>query len=277
MNALRCVALLLAMTVAAGCATAPATAPAPAQGAGATTAASSAVAGAAAGTAAAPARPRVANKSDPWEAFNRKVFAFNEVIDEAVLQPVAKAYRDVVPELVRAGIGNVIGNVGDVWSAANQFAQGKGQAGLEMSMRFLTNSFFGIAGVFDVASDLGIERQSEDFGQTLGRWGVGAGPYIVLPLLGPSALRETLALPIDRKASLSNLAFDGGTSYAATALEIVHTRAGLLAAGQLVNQIALDRYSFIRDAYLARRRNLVHDGNPPELPDDSSTDQPIQK
>lgn len=270
MIALRWVAEMLVVMVATGCATAPA------PSAGASTAASTV-----ANASAAPAPARAATKGDPWEAFNRKVFALNEAIDEAVLQPVAKAYRDVVPELVRAGIGNAIGNVGDVWSAANQFAQGKGQAGLEMSMRFLTNSFFGIAGLFDVASDLGIERQSEDFGQTLGRWGVGAGPYIVLPLLGPSSLRETAALPVDRKASLSNLAFEGSTSYAATALEIVHGRAGLLAASQLVNQIALDRYSFVRDAYLARRRSLVHDGNPPELPDDgaadSAADKPIQK
>ncbi len=258
---------MLVMVVAAGCATAPA------PGAGAGTSAST--------SSAAPAPARAATKGDPWEAFNRKVFAFNEAIDDAVLQPVAKAYRDVVPEPVRAGIGNAIGNVGDVWSAANQFAQGKGQAGLEMSMRFLTNSFFGIVGIFDVASDLGIERQSEDFGQTLGRWGIGAGPYIVLPLLGPSSLRETVALPVDRKASLSSLAFEGSTSYAVTALEVVHTRARLLAAGQLVNQIALDRYSFVRDAYLARRRSLVHDGNPPELPDDSAAgsaaDKPSQK
>lgn len=258
-------AAALVMAV-AGCATAPA------PGIGVATVAN---------TGAVPTAARAATKGDPWEAFNRKIFAFNEAIDDVLLQPVAKAYRDVVPELVRMGIGNAIGNVGDVWSAANQLAQGKGQAGLEMSMRFLTNSFFGIGGVFDVASDLGIERQSEDLGQTLGRWGVGAGPYIVLPLLGPSSLRETLALPVDRKASLSNLAFEGGTSYAVTALEVVHTRAGLLASGELLNQIALDRYSFVRDAYLARRRSLVHDGNPPELPDDgaadSAADKPIQK
>ena len=202
-------------------------------------------------------------KEDPWENFNRKVFVFNEALDDAVLKPVATTYRKVVPQLIRSGIGNVFGNIADVWSTANHFLQGKIATGLEMGMRVLTNTAFGLGGLLDPASEMGLARRSEDFGQTLGRWGMGPGPYLVLPLLGPSTLRDTGALLVDRRAAASTLTTSDAASYGVTSLEIVHLRAGLLGATQLLDQVALDKYLFIRQAYLSRRRDAVYDGAAP--------------
>ncbi len=219
-------------------------------------------------TAAAPARPVLRSRADPWENLNRKIFAFNEAVDEAVLMPVAKAYKAVVPDLVREGFDNVLGNVSDIWSAVNLFLQGKPKVGADMVMRVGANTVFGLGGLLDPASEMGLERDYEDFGQTLGRWGVPSGPYLVLPFLGPRTVRDGLAYPLDRVTSLASLAGDGANMYSMTALELIHTRAGLLASGALLNQIALDRYVFVREAYLAKRRNDIYDGNPPEVPDD---------
>lgn len=208
--------------------------------------------------------------TDPLEGWNRGVQRFNDSVDEAVLQPVARGYRDAVPQLVRTGVGNFFGNLGDGWSAFNHFLQGKAEDGLNMTLRLATNSVFGLAGVLDPATEIGLERRSEDFGQTLGRWGVGAGPYLVLPLLGPSSLRDTAALPLDLGASsVSLLTANEPLSYFGTTLGLVHRRSELLGASRLLEQIALDRYSFLRNAYLARRRNLVYDGDPPPEPDDA--------
>jgi phospholipid-binding lipoprotein MlaA len=202
-------------------------------------------------------------KADPWEGWNRKVYAFNEVVDTSVLKPVAETYRDVVPQLVRTGVGNVLGNIGDVWSAANQLLQGKVQLGLEMGMRVLTNTVFGLGGLLDPATEMGLTRRSEDFGQTLGTWGVGNGPFIVLPLLGPSTLRDTTGLVLDRQSSPSSLVDKTSEQLAVTALEVVDLRASLLSTTDLLDQVALDKYSFMRDAYLSRRRDQVYDGAPP--------------
>ncbi len=207
------------------------------------------------------------NASDPLEGWNRAVFGFNEGLDAAVLKPVATGYKTVVPELVRNGVSNVFGNIGDGWSAINQLLQGKPVAAAQMTMRVATNTLFGIAGLFDVASDLGIERQQEDFGQTLGRWGLPAGPYVVLPLLGPSSLRDSAALPIDlqwRPAALSN---DSATRIGLSTLQLIDVRANLLGASRIVDDIALDKYVFVRDGYLSRRRSLVYDGDPPDMPE----------
>ena len=212
-------------------------------------------------------------KEDPWENFNRKVFSFNETVDEAVLKPVATAYVKVVPELVRKGVSNVLGNIGDVWSAANHLLQGKIHHGLDMGMRVLTNTVFGLGGLLDPATEFGLVRRSEDFGQTLGRWGVGPGPYLVLPLLGPSTVRDGTALLLDRKASPSSLGTTDAATYSITAIEVVNLRAGLLGATQLLNDVALDKYTFLRQAYLARRLDVVHDGAPPmEKFDDEPAD-----
>jgi phospholipid-binding lipoprotein MlaA len=215
------------------------------------------------------------NANDPLEGWNRAVFGFNEGLDAAVLKPVATGYKAVVPELVRSGVSNVFANFGDGWSAINQLLQGKPVAAAQMTMRVATNTLFGIGGLFDVASDLGIERQQEDFGQTLGRWGLPAGPYIVWPLLGPSSLRDTAALPLDLSWRPAALSHDEATRYGLSTLQLIDVRAGLLNAGRLIDEIALDKYVFIRDGYLARRRSLVYDGDPPELPESSdSNDAP---
>ena len=217
------------------------------------------------------------NANDPAEGWNRAVFAFNERLDNALLKPVARGYQAVVPALVRTGIGNVFGNFSDGWSAINQLLQGKPVASAQMTMRVATNTLFGLGGTFDVASDLGIERQQEDFGQTLGRWGLPAGPYIVWPLLGSSSLRDSAGLPLDLYWSPSALTKDDPTRFGLTSLNLIDTRAGLLNASRLVNEIALDKYVFIRDGYLARRRNLVYDGDPPELPEPSFETSPAPK
>jgi phospholipid-binding lipoprotein MlaA len=205
--------------------------------------------------------------SDPLEGMNRAVFAFNEKVDEVVLKPVATGYMKVVPELVRTGIDNVLGNVGDLWSALNQLLQAKPFAAAEMGFRFVVNSTFGIGGIFDIAGDAGIERRSEDFGQTLGRWGLGPGPYLVLPLLGPSNVRDATALPLDWQASPSGLLEDAGARNALSAVTIVHTRAKLLSVTRAIDDAALDKYILVRDGFLARRRYLVYDGDPPEEPE----------
>lgn len=222
---------------------------------------------------AGPHEPAV-NPRDPYEHLNRQVFEFNDRLDAHVLKPVAQTYQQVVPDMVRTGISNVLGNLGDVWSAVNQLLQGKIGDSAEMTMRVLTNTFFGIGGMFDQATELGMDRRSEDFGQTLGRWGVPPGPYIVLPLLGPSDARDTLATPVDLYASPETQLVSGTSAVAGVSvLKVVNTRAGLLNASRVLDDIALDRYSFMRDAYLARRRNLVYDGNPPDdgkPPDDEA-------
>jgi phospholipid-binding lipoprotein MlaA len=215
--------------------------------------------------------------SDPLEGWNRIVYRFNDGLDTVLLKPVAEGYRAVVPELARSGVNNFFGNVGDVWSAVNNLLQGKGQDAATMVFRVGTNTLFGIGGLFDVAGDLGLERQSEDFGQTLGRWGLGAGPYLVLPLLGPSSLRDTAALPIDMMAGVGAYTDDRRTTNSLAALQVVNTRANLLSAGKVLDDIALDRYVFIRDAYLQRRRNLVFDGDPPPLPEDKDEPPPVKK
>lgn len=213
---------------------------------------------------AAPAPAAATNPADPWEAWNRKVFAFNDAIDEAVVKPVAEGYRKVLPQFVRTGIDNVFGNLGDIWSTVNQFLQGKVQLGMEMGMRVLLNTTFGIGGLLDIATEAKLPRRSEDFGQTLGRWGVGPGPYVVLPLLGPSTVRDTGGLVVDRAvAAPSRLGENDTERYSITGVQVVNTRANLLSTTQLIGEVALDRYSFVRDGYLARRSDQVYDGSPP--------------
>lgn len=211
-----------------------------------------------------PQTQAAANPRDPFEGFNRSVSGFNDAVDQAVLKPVAQGYQKVVPELVRSGVDNFFGNLADVWSAANQLLQGKVVQASQMSLRVATNTVFGLGGVLDPATEFGLERQSEDFGQTLGRWGVPAGPYLVLPLFGPSTVRDAAALPVDKAASPVSHVDDARTVWSLNGLQLVSTRAGLLGAERLLNDVALDRYSFLRDAYLARRQNQVYDGNPPD-------------
>ena len=216
------------------------------------------------------------NPADPLERVNRVTFAFNDVADKVVLIPVAKGYRAVFPGFVRTGISNFFSNLEDVWISVNDVLQGKFQEGLEDATRVIFNSTFGIAGLFDFASDAGLAKRNEDFGQTLGWWGVDSGPYVVIPLLGPSTFRDGFGLLVDGRADLVYRAVDDvplrNSLYATRAIS---NRANLLDASSVVDQAALDRYSFVRDAWLQRRRNLVYDGNPPRERDDSD-DEPTK-
>jgi phospholipid-binding lipoprotein MlaA len=212
------------------------------------------------------ARGGPGQRLDPWENWNRKVFNFNEDVDKAVLKPVATAYTNVIPQPVRRSVGNFFSNFADAWSAINNMLQGKFEAGFEDVTRVGANTLFGLFGILDVASEMGLDHHYEDFGQTLGRYGVGAGAYVVLPILGPSSVRDAAAIPVDRLASPPAF-FDGtGTQIGLTVLQIVNTRAGLLGATRVIDDIALDKYTFVRDAYLQRRRSLVFDGDVPETP-----------
>ncbi len=204
------------------------------------------------------------NPADPFEAFNRKVQKFNDVVDDAVLKPTARTYVKVVPRLAREGVNNFFGNLADVWSAVNSFLQFKFGDSAQNIMRFNVNTVFGIGGLFDVATDAGIDRHPEDFGQTLGRWGVPPGPYLVLPLFGPSDIRDAAAFPVDRLGDPVSGINDTGTVIGLSFLRIIDLRAGLLRASRLIDDAALDPYSFTRDAYLQRRRNAVYDGRPPD-------------
>jgi phospholipid-binding lipoprotein MlaA len=206
--------------------------------------------------------------NDPLEGLNRSVFSFNEHVDDALLKPVATGYEKVVPQFVRTGVDNIFNNVADAWSAVNLALQAKPRPALETGMRFFFNSTLGLGGFLDLASDVGIERRNEDFGQTLGHWGVGPGPYLVLPILGPSTVRDAASTVADFRA-LPSAWFDGWRErLAVDMLQLISTRARLLSATRQIDAIALDKYLLIRDGYLVRRRNLVYDGNPPEEPEE---------
>lgn len=194
------------------------------------------------------------NPRDPLEPLNRHVTNFNDGVDSVVLKPVASAYKQAVPPLVRTGVSNFFGNLGDGWNFVNSLLQFKFQNAAENFMRLNVNTFFGLGGILDIASELNIERHREDFGQTLGRWGVPAGPYIVLPLLGPSTLRDALALTVDRQGDPVHYVNDSNVRNSLYALRAVNVRANLLRLGSVIEGAALDKYSFTRDAYLQRRR-----------------------
>ena len=213
------------------------------------------------------ARGGPGQRLDPWENWNRKVFAFNEGLDEKILKPVATGYAKVVPQFVRRSVDNFYANAADAWSAVNNVLQGKPEPAFQDLVRFTTNTVFGFLGVLDVASEFGLDHHYEDFGQTLGRWGFGAGAYVVWPLFGPSTVRDSIALPLDRSASPALLINNGGLQGGITFLQIINTRANLLGATRVIDDIALDKYTFVRDAYLQRRRSLTFDGDAPDAPD----------
>ena len=201
---------------------------------------------------------------DPLEALNRKTFALNERVDRAVLAPVARTYTRVVPAPVRTGVGNVFSNTKDLWSAVNLGLQGRPVEGASDALRFGTNTVFGVLGIFDVATPLGLEKHGEDFGQTLGVWGVGPGAYLVLPLLGPSSLRDTASFPLDAMATVSLSGSDVALGNTLTALKLADGRARVLPITDMLDQVALDKYLLVRDAWLQRRQSLVADHQPPQ-------------
>ena len=212
-------------------------------------------------TAGAPTR-------DPWESFNRKTFAFNDAVDQAVMKPVAQGYQKVVPSFAREGINNFYDNIEDIGTSLNNFLQGKPREGLSDAGRFLVNTFLGVFGLWDVATPMGLEKHSEDFGQTLGVWGVESGPFLVLPFLGPSTVRDGTARFVDPSWYWGEYVDPERLYWGIWTLDKVRIRANLLQAESLLEGAALDRYTFIRDAWVQRRRSQVFDGNPPRPKED---------
>jgi phospholipid-binding lipoprotein MlaA len=209
---------------------------------------------------------------DPWESFNRKVFGFNEALDSTLIQPVARVYREKTPDLVRTGVSNFFGNLRDLWSAINSALQAKPGPTLDNAGRFVINTTLGIYGLFDVATHMGLERHTEDFGQTLGRWGVPTGPYVVLPLFGPSTVRDGIGLIPDSRGNLINQVDDVSERNVLWVSNLIDRRAQLLPLTDQADRIALDKYTFTRDAYLQKRLNDVYDGDPPETADPTEVD-----
>jgi phospholipid-binding lipoprotein MlaA len=200
-----------------------------------------------------------AHPQDPLEPWNRGVYRFNDVLDTNLVKPVAETYQEVTPDPVRKGVSNFFGNIRDVWSSVNAALQLRPQEAVENLFRVGVNTTLGLGGVLDVATEMGIPRTRMDFGQTLGRWGVPSGPYLVLPLLGPSSVRDATGTGIQFRLNEYTNFDDDHVQNSLTALEVVDTRAGLLRAGTLLNEAAIDKYSFVRDFYLQRRQNQIDD------------------
>jgi phospholipid-binding lipoprotein MlaA len=211
-----------------------------------------------------------ANPQDPLEPMNRQVMRFNDAVDGAILKPVAVTYRDVVPGVVRTGVSNFFGNWRDAWSAANGLLQARPKEAAENFLRFSVNTFLGFGGLLDLASEMGIERTTLDFGLTLARWGVPSGPYVVLPLFGPSSVRDaSTAFTVDVVGDpLAYDTVDVATRNSLYTLRAVDTRTQLLRAGNMLEEASLDRYSFLRDAYLQRRQSLAGQAAPEERYDE---------
>lgn len=204
-----------------------------------------------------------ADPRDPLEPMNRAVYRFNEAVDEAVLKPVATAYRDVVPAPARGYVRNFFSNIEDLLIGVNNLLQGKVGEGLQDWFRVAVNTVMGPFGINDWASEMGIEKHNEDFGQTFGRWGMGQGPYLVLPFLGSSTVRDGAGTALDLALHPIGEVDPRSARYGMTALRVTSLRADLLDASRILEEAALDKYVFQRDAYLQRRRSLVYDGRPP--------------
>lgn len=198
-------------------------------------------------------------RPDPLEPLNRKVFAFNEGVDKVIVKPVANVYRTVVPSPVRSGVTNFLSNLGDPWSALNFLLQGRLKDSASDVARFATNTVGGVFGLLDVASDHGLPRHGEDFGKTLGVWGVRPGAYLVLPLLGPSDLRDASTIPIDAFGQPQGRVSNIPVRNSLTGLKVVNGRSSALAATKMLDESGLDKYSFLRDAYLNRRNGQGRD------------------
>ena len=207
------------------------------------------------------------NPHDPYEGFNRSMFAVHEAIDKYAAKPVAQVYDNAVPLPVKAGVGNFFGNVGELWVGVNSALQGKfSDAGVDLG-RLLINSTVGNFGLFDVASELGLERHDEDFGQTMAVWGAGSGGYLFWPVIGSRTVRDTLGWGVDIMGDPVGYVDSIPVRNSLRGLRIVDIRASLLPADKVVEEAALDKYAYIRDAYLQRRRNQIFDGRPPRLDD----------
>ncbi|MDD0839188.1 VacJ family lipoprotein [Curvibacter sp. HBC61] len=210
------------------------------------------------------------NPRDPLEPFNRDMSRFNEAVDSAVLKPVATAYREVTPSLVRTGVNNFFSNLGEVWSFVNNVLQLNVKASADTALRFGFNTIFGLGGVLDLASEMQIEQHKQDFGQTLARYGVPTGPYIVLPILGPSTLRDTVAFPLIMKGDVVTRIDHVPTRNSLFAARLVSVRSNLLGASRVLDEAALDKYSFTRDVYLQLRDNEQRNGKASVEDDDGA-------
>lgn len=209
-----------------------------------------------------------AHPEDPFEPYNRSMSRFNDGLDKAVLKPVATAYEDVTPQPVRTGVRNFFANLGDAWSLVNNLLQLRGEGAFNSLVRFSTNSVLGLGGVLDIASEVGVTRHPQDFGMTLARWGAKPGPYVVLPILGSSTMRDAVALPVDLFYSPIGLWEQQTARYSLQALRLVNQRANLLGASSLLDAAALDPYSMTRDVFLKLREKNTRD----VLPDDQEED-----
>jgi phospholipid-binding lipoprotein MlaA len=217
---------------------------------------------------------------DPLEPMNRVVYRFNDAVDTAIARPLATAYVDVVPEPARNYVRNFFGNIADVLIGANNILQGKFADGLQDWFRVAVNTVMGPLGINDWASEMGIEKHNEDFGQTFGWWGAGPGAYLVLPILGPSTVRDGAGTVLDLALDPVGEIRPTRARNSAVALRLTAARADLLEAGRIMEEAALDKYVFLRDAYLQRRRSLVYDGRPPreryEDDEDDEKSRPVQ-
>ena len=203
------------------------------------------------------------NPKDPIEGFNRAMFAFNEGLDSAIIKPVATGYDAVLPSPIKTGVTNFFSNIDDLFVGVNNLLQGKVPEAFSDLGRVVINTTVGLLGVIDFASDAGLEKHDEDFGQTFGRWGVGNGAYVVIPVFGPRTARDTVGLVLDVAVDPVWNHLPQDAREVAVALRLVNDRANLLPADKVIEEAALDKYSYMRDAYLQRRRSLIHDGNPP--------------
>jgi phospholipid-binding lipoprotein MlaA len=207
---------------------------------------------------------KTAAPGDPLEPINRGFFSFNNTFDHYLFKPIAKGYDAVVPSPVKTGVSNVFQNMSDVQSVVSSGLQLKGSKMGDDMGRVLLNSTIGLGGLFDLATPMGIERGNEDFGQTLGYWGIGAGPYLVLPFMGPSSTRDTFGSVLDSQTDPLGYVSSVPVRNSLTGLRVVDARVGLFPLEGLANQAALDRYTFFRSAYLQRRESLVRDGKAPK-------------
>jgi phospholipid-binding lipoprotein MlaA len=211
---------------------------------------------------------------DPWESANRTVFKFNDAVDRAVIKPVAQGYSWAVPQYLRDRVSSFFGNIGDTYTMANDLLQGKIADGSEDLMRVVMNTFFGIGGLFDFASQAGLPKHNQDFGLTLAHYGVPSGPYLVVPFLGPSTVRDSTDIAVSYFADPLTYVHPDSLSYSLFGVRMVNARANLLGATDLLGDAALDKYSFVRNAYLQRRQTLL--GGDAALPvyDDEATATP---
>ena len=204
------------------------------------------------------------NPRDPWEGFNRGVFAFNEGVDSAVVKPIAQGYEFIIPEPIRILVTNVFSNLGDVVIGINDLLQGRGEQAFNSFGRVVINTTLGFGGLFDVAGNAGWYKNDNDFGVTFARWGAPSGPFLMLPIVGPSNVRDTFGWAANVAASpLTFVVKDPTAYYTAWGVNFINTRANLFPAEKIIEEAATDRYSYLRDAFMQNRLNLIYDGEPP--------------